>query len=341
MRSLAAAVEALFEPSSDRRQVGIELELLVYHEDRRLPVTVADSTAALAADPRLMVEANVSFEPGGQLELSPTPDSEVERLLERLGGLLGRVRRALAQAGLTPVLQGTDAWRHNDAAGLQKPNGRYLRMQEHFDRIGPWGRRMMRQTAGLQVCVSLEPGEAGRQQWRLANRMAPVIQAMFANSPALEGRQTGLTSTRSALWQLLDPCRTGFAPGWFEGDPVAAYLQFAASATRVTIATDDPIATHLSTLFPPVRPRGDYLELRCLDSVPLTKVGLAVRLISTLLHEPSLRTAALACLLANPLDPYRAWSRAARFGLADPELAATAGRLLEMAGLGRELELAA
>src|SRR5215472_11071443 len=119
MGSLAAAVEALFEPSSDRRQIGVELELLVYQEDRRLPVTVAETTAALAADPGLMVEANLSFEPGGQLELSPSPDSDVERLLERLDGLVGRVRRALAQAGLTPVLQGTDAWRHNDAARLQ------------------------------------------------------------------------------------------------------------------------------------------------------------------------------------------------------------------------------
>lgn len=339
---MAAAVGALFRPTADQRLVGVELELLVYHQNRSLPVTIGESTAALAADPTLMDDAGISFEPGGQIELSPAPESDVETLLGRLQNLVARTMRALEAAGLTAVLEGTDGLRANDAVGLQKANERYLRMQEHFDRIGPCGRRMMRQTASLQVCVSLEPGTAGRQQWLLANLMAPVLQAVFANSPVLEGRRTGLASTRSALWQVLDPSRTGFNGDQFAGDPAQAYLRFAERAAPILISgAADPVATHLTTLFPPVRPRGDYLELRCLDSVPLERVALATRLISRLLHEADLREAALRSLMCEALDMTAAWVIAARDGLAAPQLAARADRLLEIAELGSELEPAA
>ncbi|MHB8508622.1 MAG: glutamate-cysteine ligase family protein [Candidatus Dormibacteria bacterium] len=342
MASLEAAVATLFEPSPDARLVGVELELLVYHPDRSRPVTIAESSAALATDPTLMTEAGISFEPGGQVELSPAPDTDVERLLARLAALQERTRRALAASNLTAVAQGTDAWRGNDVVGLQKPTDRYLHMQEHFDRIGPWGRRMMRQTAGLQVCVSLEPGGAGREQWLLSNLMAPVLQAMFASSPVLEGRRTGFASTRSALWQVLDPARTGFSDYSFAGDAVDSYLRFAGNAPRIPLpGTNDPVATHLSTLFPPVRPRRHYLELRCLDAVPAEQVDLAVRLVSRLLQVRDLRVAALDLLLEYGLDMTRAWQRAARDGLGDGDLAALAARLLQTADLEPALEFAA
>lgn len=335
MQSLSDVVEALFQPSDDQRLVGVELELLVYHDDDRArPVSVDAITAALAGDPGLAAEANVSFEPGGQLELSPSPDGDAEGLLIRLGRLMNRTARVLSAHGLRAQLQGTDAWRRNDAVGLQKPTDRYLRMQQHFDRIGPAGRRMMRQTAALQVCVSLEPGDAGREQWLLANRMAPVLQARFANSPILEGRRTGMASTRSALWQILDPSRTGFNGEHYRYDAAAGYLAFAARAGWIPMKdVADPMATHLSTLFPPVRPRGEYLELRCMDAVPMAEVGLAVRLVSRLLHEPTCRRRALDMLDAMHLDMRTAWVRAARYGLADAQLALCADDLLAIADL--------
>lgn len=343
MGSLAQAVKALFEPASNHRLVGAELEMLVYHqEDLHRPVGIEQSSAALAADRGLIADGNVTFEPGGQLELSPSPDADPERLVKRLGDLYGRTERALARAGLMPVLLGTDSWRTNDAVGLQKRSDRYVRMQDHFDRIGPWGRRMMRQTAGLQVCVSLEPGAAGREQWVVANLMAPVLQAMFANSPALEDRLTGLASTRSAVWQLVDRTRTGFSDYCFDGDPAFGYLRFAAGAARIPIigpAGSDQ--THLSTLFPPVRPRGDYIELRCLDAVSLDRVGTAIRLASRLLQDPDRRAVALTLLRAARLDMRTAWNRAARHGMADAGLAALAAGLVDIAGLERTPEVAA
>ena len=116
-------------------------------------------------------------------------------LSSALQALVDRTRRALALAGLIAVLESTDGWRSNHAVGLQKVSERYLRMQEHFDRVGPWGRRTMRQTAGLHVCMSLLPDAPGREQWLLANLMAPVLQAMFANSTVLEGRRSPVRVT--------------------------------------------------------------------------------------------------------------------------------------------------
>jgi glutamate--cysteine ligase len=239
--------------------------------------------------PELVERGRPTFEPGGQLELSLPPQSSVDALLGEVDWCLAEVTRRAEVA-----FAGVDPWRSLEEAPLTRPTPRYLAMQELFDRTGDAGRRMMRLTSSLQVCVDLLPGEAGREQWLVANLAGPDLVAAFNGS--LE---------RTRIWLGIDPERTAYDGRHLDvHEPVEAYLDFARAAERFAISEASEDAYHLSTLFPPVRPRGGYLELRYLDSQVLTPGLLGT--IWTLMYDERARRAALDLLL--PTLP-RLWDR--------------------------------
>jgi glutamate--cysteine ligase len=95
---------------------------------------------------------------------------------------------------------------------------------------------------------------------------------------------------------------------------VSAYVDFAAAATRFV---DGGPAEHLTTLFPPVRPRGRYLEVRFLDAQETTAVGEIASTLAGILYDPERRRRVLRRLepLAARLDDL--WVAAASGDLAD------------------------
>jgi glutamate--cysteine ligase len=85
--------------------------------------------------------------------------------------------------------------------------------------------------------------------------------------------------------------------------------------------TIDDFAYHLTTLFPPVRPRG-WLELRMLDALQEEWWPVAVAVTAALLDDPSAADAA-----AEAVAPVRdSWTAAARDSLAVPALHRAAQR---------------
>jgi gamma-glutamylcysteine synthetase len=162
---------------------------------------------------------------------------------------------------------------------------RYDAMEAHLDTVGPAGRRMMRATASTQVCLDWWPGREGIEQWRVLLLAAPFLAAATA-------RATGVGS-RLAAWLEVDPSRTAFDGSLLRGaDPVATYADFAAGAVPFV----DGVEAHLSTLFPPIRPRGSYLEVRFADAQPTAEVDLLARGLATLLYDAERRRSALASL---------------------------------------------
>jgi gamma-glutamylcysteine synthetase len=83
---------------------------------------------------------------------------------------------------------------------------------------------------------------------------------------------------------------------------------------------------HLTTLFPPVRPRG-YLEIRYLDAAPEPWWPALAAVTTVLLDDP----VAAGQAAAATLPVAGAWDRAARVGLADPALHAAARACLAAA----------
>jgi glutamate--cysteine ligase len=92
---------------------------------------------------------------------------------------------------------------------------------------------------------------------------------------------------------------------------------------RPTVADLD---YHLTTLFPPVRPRR-WLEIRYLDSVPDVMWPAIVYTLVALLDDP-----VAADIAAEAVEPVAtAWDTAARIGLGDRRLYAAANRCVAAA----------
>jgi glutamate--cysteine ligase len=308
---LRASVDQLFAPAPAPGRVGCEVELIAVTDDA-VPRPADPALLATAFDPLFRSAAVPSFEPGGQLELSPPPRRHVGRLVTDLRALLDRAARLAAARGVRLEAFGTNPYHSCADLPLRLLTPRYLAMQDLFDRVGPDGRRMMRLTASLQVAVDLLPGRAGYEQWLVANLAGPPLAAAFAHSPFLDGRPSAVPGTRTRIWQGVDLRRTGYDGRHLDpADPVGAYAAFAAAAERLPIPEAADPRYHLSTLFPPVRPRGGYLEIRYLDAQPVERMGEAIATVAALLTDPVARREALDLLLPRWTDLASAWSAAA------------------------------
>jgi glutamate--cysteine ligase len=318
-------------------------------------------------------------EPGGQLELSSAPAVTLGELVEVTGRDLAALRDAAAAAGLELCGYGLDPLRPPRRV-LDLP--RYAAMEKFFDRDGPWGRQMMCGTASVQVCLDAGDdgaGESGyRSRWRLLHAIGPVLVAAFANSPLRDGRPTGWHSARQQVWANMDPGRTR-APA-ADGDPRDAWAAYALDAELMCVRepastdwtappgltfrdwvrdagsgtlrppTPEDLDYHLSTLFPPVRPRG-HMELRMIDAQPGDGWIVPAAVATALAGDERAADAALAAAepvwagnehgpgpqRSFPADAHGPWLRAAQSGPADPHISRAAKQCFEAAGaaLGR------
>jgi glutamate--cysteine ligase len=352
---------------ADRGLVGVEIELLTYptaDPHRRAP---APLLAAVADQTTLPAGSRITLEPGGQVEISTAPLAGLGRALDAAATDLVAISAALRQAGLVPVARGLDPLRPPQRI-LDRP--RYAAMEAFFDVEGFAGRTMMCSTASVQVNVETGASAADvAARWHLAHALGPVLVAMFAHSPVPGDAGCGPRSARQQVWSVMDPSRTGPVHGPILGrdaaDPVEEWLRYALAARvmmiRVSpdrfVAVDGPLGSdlltfaawmerghelgwptlddfdyHLTTLFPPVRPRG-WLELRMLDALPDPWWRVAAAVATALLEDSDAGAAALEAVSAPPAGTGVAdhWRSAARHGLADPALRVAAQRIFPVA----------
>lgn len=282
-------------------------------------------------------EETVSYEPGGQIEYGTAAYASAGRMLARAAGVLRDLTDAAERRGIRLVALGIEPGRALGETSLQLTSDRYRIMDRYLASLGTAGPRMMRQTASLQVNIDFGPDPL--LAWRVANALAPPLTAMFANSAVYEGRLTGHASYRAHAWRHVDPGRTGTFPP--TGDPIAAYVRFALGANwflgpgppapfgdllRHGEIGLDGWRTHLTTLFPEVRPRG-WLEFRSCDAVAPDALAAPVALLVGLLHDAD--TLAEAASLVPLATPERL-ARAGREGLRDPETAALAREIVRL-----------
>jgi glutamate--cysteine ligase len=285
--------------------------------------------------PKFLLDgAVISYEPGGQLEWSSGVHESLHSLDAAAHDVCHRLADAMLAAGIRLLARGVDPVTPLAGSTMVVDGERYRRQRAHYDRIGMSGRAMMLQTAGIHL--NLDVGDDPVAAWSIANTLAPLLVAMFANSPERAAHPEPHRSHRAAIWRALDPTRTAvFAPA---ADPVPAYLAFALAADsfllgepgaaprrfdewRAMGASDDDFARHLTTLFPEVRPRGGYLELRSVDTLPVRWAVLPMAVAWAAFHDAPLRRDVLRQL---PAPTAARLVRAARDGLADDELGAEA-----------------
>lgn len=301
----------------------------------------------------------LTTEPGGQLELSSLPADSVPECVRATAADLEALRAAAADAGLELAGFGLDPLRPPrrvldlpryaameaffDRGG---PWGRQMMCTTASVQVC------------LDAGDDTDGYTGYRTRWRFLHAIGPVLVAAFANSPLREGRPTGWRSARQEVWARMDPGRTKPPSLTADGDLPAAWAAYALDAQVMCVRSEGPgdwsappglrlrdwvrgsdgsdgadgpgalrapttedLTYHLSTLFPPVRPRGHF-ELRMIDAQPGDGWVVPVAVVSALLSDERAASAAMAAAErmreGDGTDP---WLRAARLGPADPWIA--------------------
>jgi glutamate--cysteine ligase len=238
-------------------------------------------------------KAQITLEPGGQIELSGEPCESIHctyaeftqhiRELLEVTDPLGIIFLGL---GMQPVS------RLEEIEWVPKP--RYRIMAPYMLKVGRLGQRMMKQTATVQANIDYSDEKDAMAKFRTGMGLAPVLIAMFANSPICEGKLNGYRSFREHIWTDTDKSRSGLLKFAFLPEvSFAHYVEYALDVpmyfiirnkhyidmTSLTFrqflrhghngerATIEDWSDHLTTLFPETRIKR-YLEIRSVDSQP-------------------------------------------------------------------------
>jgi len=351
--ALAEYLESGCKPREDWR-IGTEHEKFGYCRDTHLPLPYEGPRSILAileglrdrfgwapveeAGKLIGLEkdgANVSLEPGGQLELSGAPLRSIHETCDEVNAHLRDVRSVADEIGAGFIgLGAAPEWRHEQMPMM--PKGRYRLMTEYMTRVGTHGLAMMYRTCTVQVNLDFSSEADMVQKLRVALALQPVATALFASSPFFEGKPNGHKSWRSRIWRDLDPARTGMLPFVFEeGFGFERWADYALDVPMYFVYRDGTYldargqsfrdfiegrlpalpgekptlsdwADHLTTIFPEARMK-KFIEMRGADGGPWRRLCALPALWVGLLYDQSALDAAW--------DLARAWDAETREAL--------------------------
>jgi len=244
--SVPLFVENLLRGEKPRAEwmCGVELELFGYDRARgmdridaaqvqRVLAGFAPSSNDIVYEGGSVIEVNdgqmnrLTVEPGGQVEFSGSPKrglADVERELRRY---LARLREIAEGNGLAFLAIGFDPLRTIEEQ-CWFPKLRYGVMRPYLATRGRRAWDMMCRTCTVQSNLDYGTPDDLAKKFLVGNRLAPVVTAMFANSPFENGRLSGYKSTRAAAWLDTDPDRSGIAPPALRDDFAPAdYVAYA------------------------------------------------------------------------------------------------------------------
>lgn len=277
-------------PYDGPRSIKAMLEGL-QHRFGWAPVLEGDNIIGLKKD-----GANVSLEPGGQLELSGAPLETIHQTCDEVNSHLREVKEIADEIGVGFIgLGAAPIWSHEEMPVM--PKGRYALMTDYMDRVGTHGKQMMYRTCTVQVNLDFSSEADMVQKLRVALALQPVATALFANSPFFDGKPNGHKSWRSRIWRDLDASRTGMLPWVFEdgmgferwvewvldvpmyfvyrdgkyinalGQSFRDFLKGQLPALPGETPTLSDWADHLTTVFPEARIK-QFIEMRGADGGP-------------------------------------------------------------------------
>jgi glutamate--cysteine ligase len=174
------------------------------------------------------------------------------------------------------------------------PKSRYGIMTPYMEKVGKLGTSMMYRSATVQANLDFADEADMVKKLRVSLALQPIVTALFANSPFVDGKPSGYLSFRSHIWLDTDKARTGVLPFVFDqgfgfdryvehaldvpmyfvirnkqyvnvaGESFRAFLKGELPQLPGEKPTVKDWEDHLSTLFPEVRLK-QFLEMRGAD----------------------------------------------------------------------------
>jgi glutamate--cysteine ligase len=279
-------------PFEGERGIGALLDRVASSSDGWHRIHEGANLIALEKD-----GASITLEPGGQLELSGAPLRTLRETCREFNAHVDLLKQIGDELGIVWLALGADPF-HATADIPRMPKVRYEIMRAYLPTRGGHALDMMHATATVQANYDYTSESDMASKLRVALGCSPIGSALFANSPLVEGRESGFATRRVDIWRDTDPDRCGMLPFVFEPD--FGYRQYAEWALDVpmffvvrdgkyralgsttfrefldqgieaegrriepTIADWD---LHLTTLFPEVRLKR-FIEVRGADASP-------------------------------------------------------------------------
>ena len=288
--------------------------------------------------------ANISLEPGGQFELSGAPLETIHDIHEETVQHLAEAKVVGQELGIGFLGLGfTPVWTREQVPVM--PKGRYKIMRAYMPKVGKLGLDMMFRTCTVQTNLDFSSEADMVLKFRTSLALQAVVTALYANSPFVEGKPSGLLSARANVWTDTDPDRTGLLDFVFEdGFGFETYARWALDVPMYFAKRDDRYidlsgrsfrkfvageldelpgeratmkdwSDHTTTLFPEVRLK-TYLEMRGADCGPLSRLSALPALWAGLLYDDAALNAAWdLCKGWSRADRHRLRGDAARLGL--------------------------
>jgi len=341
------------ERPRDAWKVGLEHELVLVRKGTTDPVAW-DGEAGVAAmlrgfgrfgfapfeeEGRIIAAQRdgltVSLEPGGQLELSGRPFSDVHAAAEELRVHLEDYCAELGKELSIELLATGYRPFGTPRSNPWMPKDRYKIMRPWLAAHGRLGEDMMAMTASAQASYDFSDARDMGEKLRVALAVQPVVVALYANSPIVDGREVGWKSFRTAVWNETDPARCGllafaFEPGFLD-DPYRAYTEWALDVPMIFVRRgggylDPKGATfrdfllrgldgerptlgdwedHLTVVFPEVRVKG-VVEVRAADGCDRAHARALLALWKGLLYDAGARARAWAAVARFKVEERRA-----------------------------------
>jgi glutamate--cysteine ligase len=284
---------------------GLECELFGYDAntfERLNQNQVADVLKSLAyedlyfengipAESKLESGARITLEPGGQIEFSSAPRKILDEIESDYKNFLSRLKNLSDEHRLLFLAIGFDPLRKIEEQNWY-PKPRYEVMRPYLGTHGARAWDMMTRTAGIQVNLDYDSEEDLRKKFIAGNLLAPIVTAMFANSPFENGKPSGYKSTRLAAWLQTDDDRSGISPIAFNKNfTIEDFVSYALDVPMLFTRRDDSYSNketgtpfkkyleqsrngsspifqdftdHLTTIFTEARLK-QYIELRSMD----------------------------------------------------------------------------
>lgn len=251
----------------------------------------------------------ISLEPGGQLELSGSPFITAREAHGENLAHLAEAKAAAASLGLQLVALGYRPFGTTSDTPWM-PKTRYSVMRRTLPERGRLALNMMLMTSTGQVSLDwADEADCVRKTVAVA-RLAPLMVALYANSPLVEGKPSGYMSFRNRVWDEVDPTRCGYLPAFFDGSfSYRAYVEWALDAPLLFLRRNGEYlhpklsfrqllkegyeghppdmgdwTDHLSTLFPEVRLK-KVIEVRGADCASAELTGALAALWRGLLYD--------------------------------------------------------
>jgi carboxylate-amine ligase len=259
-------IEARFGESSPL-SIGVEEELMILDAETLLPVGAVDvfvrGSEALTLPGRLKTEMHASV-----VELNTRVCADVDEAVAALAELRAAADRIARDHGLRVAAAGAHPTAPLESLPVVKEE-RYLSM---IRTVGAAARRQG--VNGLHVHVGVESAESCYERLEAVLPWLPVVLALSANSPFLEGRANGMWSNRAPI--LAELPRAGAPPAF------GSYRAWEAWVERLVRVGAMADYTRIWWDIRP-HPRFGTLEIRIPDQpTSLERTGLIVRVLRDL-----------------------------------------------------------